>query len=93
MSAPKPCPWCAADPGSLFIAIIWVAVAVGEFSLAGQAVKMPMYKAPALVCRSCRKETVGVFDDGGCQFDPGAETNELTPEQLASREAQLVREA
>lgn len=95
MSAARTCPWCGAEEGSLFIAVIWVAVAVGEFSLAGQAMKAPMYQAPVLVCRACRKETVGLFDEdgSGCRFDPAAEPSELTSEQLASREAQLVREA
>ena len=64
------CPGCYAK-GTLKIISRLQAKPIGEFSLAGNQMKVSAREVPVLVCRACEHEVVGRFeDDGHVVFDP-----------------------
>lgn len=64
-----PCPQCLAT-GGLYIDDQLVAAPIGDFSLAGGAVKVSAISAPVLQCANCTLRIVGTFDgEGHAIFD------------------------
>lgn len=54
----KACPQCT-RVGTLYLANVFVAKDVGDFSLAGQQLKLSVIERVVLACERCRFERVG----------------------------------